>query len=80
MFHLIGQVVFGLVVGVIAKLLVPGRDPGGFLVTILIGIAGSLLGTFVGRAIKRDPNYSAHWVTSILGAIVLLVVYRFVVR
>lgn len=80
MIHLIGQALFGLVVGVIAKLLVPGRDPGGLIVTMLIGVAGSLLGTFVGRAIKKDPNYSAHWLMSILGAVVLLLVYRYLVR
>jgi uncharacterized membrane protein YeaQ/YmgE (transglycosylase-associated protein family) len=76
--HLIGQALFGLVVGVIAKLLVPGRDPGGIIVTALIGLAGSVVGTFIGRAVKRDPNYSAHWIMSIIGAVVLLVLYRFV--
>jgi uncharacterized membrane protein YeaQ/YmgE (transglycosylase-associated protein family) len=78
MFHLIGQIFFGLIVGVLAKLLVPGRDPGGIIVTAIIGMLGSVLGTFVGRAVRRQPNYSAHWVMSILGAIVLLVLYRFI--
>ena len=80
MLHLIGQILFGLVVGVIAKFLVPGRDPDGLFVTILIGIVGSLLGTFVGRTLKKDPKYSAHWLMSILGAIVLLVIYRMIMR
>jgi uncharacterized membrane protein YeaQ/YmgE (transglycosylase-associated protein family) len=80
MLHLLGQVLFGLVVGIIAKLVVPGHDPGGFFMTAVIGILGSLLGTFLGRMIKRDPNYSAHWVMSILGAIILLVVYRLLMR
>jgi uncharacterized membrane protein YeaQ/YmgE (transglycosylase-associated protein family) len=74
--HLIGQVIFGLVVGVIAKLLMPGRDPGGFIITILLGIAGSLLGTFVGRALWGGANYSAGWILSIIGAILLLWLYR----
>jgi uncharacterized membrane protein YeaQ/YmgE (transglycosylase-associated protein family) len=72
---LIGQIVFGLVVGIIAKLLMPGRDPGGFIVTILLGIAGALLGTFVGRALF-GANYAAGWIASILGAIGLLAIYR----
>jgi len=76
---LIGQIIFGLVVGVIAKLLMPGRDPGGFFITILLGIAGSLLGTFVGRAIWGGADYAAGWITSILGAILLLFLYRLVV-
>ena len=80
MIHLLGQALFGLVVGLIAKLLVPGRDPGGLIVTMLIGVVGSMLGTFVGRAVKKEPNYSAHWLMSILGAVVLLVVYKMVVR
>ena len=79
MVHLLGQVVFGLIVGVIAKLLVPGRDPGGIIVTAVIGMVGALLGTFVGRAIKKDPKYSAHWLMSVLGAVVVLVIYRFIV-
>ncbi len=80
MIHLLGQALFGLVVGLIAKLLVPGRDPGGLIVTMLIGVVGSMIGTFVGRAVKKDPDYSAHWLMSILGAVVLLVVYKMIVR
>ena len=51
MFGILGWILFGLVVGVIAKLLMPGRDPGGFIITILLGIAGGLLGGFLGRAL-----------------------------
>ena len=70
---------FGLVVGVIAKLLMPGRDPGGFIVTVLLGIAGALLGGFIGRAMGfYGPGQSAGWLMSIAGAIVLLVLYRLV--
>ena len=78
MLPLLGQALFGLIVGAVAKLLVPGPDPGGIFVTMGIGLAGSLLGTLVGRAIKGE-NYQAHWIMSILGAIVLLVLYRWVV-
>ncbi|MEO6213070.1 MAG: GlsB/YeaQ/YmgE family stress response membrane protein [Vicinamibacterales bacterium] len=74
-------ILFGLVVGVIAKLLMPGRDPGGFIVTILLGIAGALLGGFIGQAMGfYGQNESAGWLVSILGAIILLVLYRMMVR
>ena len=78
---ILSWILFGLVVGIIAKLLMPGRDPGGFIVTILIGIAGALLGGFVGQAMGLyGPGESAGWIMSILGAIVLLVLYRMVAR
>ena len=78
---ILAWILFGLVVGVIAKLLMPGRDPGGFIVTILLGIAGALLGGFIGRAMGfYGPSESAGWIISILGAIVLLVLYRMMVR
>jgi uncharacterized membrane protein YeaQ/YmgE (transglycosylase-associated protein family) len=72
-------ILFGLVVGIIAKVLTPGRDPGGIIITILLGIAGALLGGFIGRALGfYGPEQSAGWLTSILGAIVLLLLYRLV--
>lgn len=74
--HLLGQAVFGLVVGALAKLIMPGRDPGGIIVTMLIGLVGSLLGTFVGRTLWGGPDYSSGWITSILGALALLGIYR----
>ena len=78
---ILSWIVFGLVVGIIAKLLMPGRDPGGFIVTILLGIAGALLGGFVGRAMGfYADNQSAGWLMSIAGAIVLLAIYRMMVR
>ena len=78
---ILAWIVFGLVVGIIAKLLMPGRDPGGFIVTILLGIAGALLGGFIGRAMGfYGPNQGAGWIISILGAIVLLILYRLVAR
>ncbi len=74
-------ILFGLVVGIIAKLLMPGRDPGGFVITILLGIAGALLGGFIGRAMGwYAEGDAAGWIVSILGAIVLLAIYRMMVR
>ena len=81
MFGLIGWILFGLVAGVIAKLLMPGRDPGGFIVTILLGIAGALLGGVVGRALGfYQEGESAGFFMAVLGAILLLLIYRMVVR
>ena len=78
---IISWILFGLVIGVIAKLLMPGRDPGGFIITILLGIAGALIGGFIGRAMGfYEANEGAGWLMSILGAIVLLALYRMMVR
>jgi uncharacterized membrane protein YeaQ/YmgE (transglycosylase-associated protein family) len=77
----IGWILFGLVVGAIAKLLMPGRDPGGFIVTILLGIAGALIGGFAGRAAGwYGPNEPAGFLMSLVGAIALLALYRMFVR
>jgi uncharacterized membrane protein YeaQ/YmgE (transglycosylase-associated protein family) len=76
--HIIGQLIFGLIVGIIAKLLMPGRDPGGFIVTALLGMAGAVVGTFIGRTLWGGANYSAGWITAILGTIILLWLYRVV--
>lgn len=79
MVGVLGWIVFGLIVGIVAKLLMPGRDPGGFIVTILIGICGALLGGWLGRTAGwYGPNDSAGYLVSILGAIVLLALYRMV--
>jgi uncharacterized membrane protein YeaQ/YmgE (transglycosylase-associated protein family) len=76
---ILAWILFGLVIGVIAKLLMPGRDPGGFIVTVLLGIAGALLGGFIGRAMGfYGPGQSAGRMMSIAGAIVLLALYRLV--
>jgi uncharacterized membrane protein YeaQ/YmgE (transglycosylase-associated protein family) len=81
MVAVIGWIVFGLIVGALAKLVMPGRDPGGIIVTMLIGIAGSLLGGFIGRAMGfYGPNQAAGYLMSILGAVVLLALYRMIVR
>ena len=74
---ILGWILFGLVAGIIAKLLMPGRDPGGFVVTILLGIAGALLGGFLGRALGfYGEGEAAGWLMSILGAVILLAIYR----
>ncbi len=78
MFHLIGQVIFGLIVGVIAKFIMPGKDPGGIIITAVLGIAGSLIGTFIGRMLWGGADYRSGWITSILGAIILLAIYRLI--
>jgi len=78
--HIIGWIVFGLVVGLVAKFLMPGRDPGGFVITALIGIVGAVLGGFVGRALglykDGDP---VGFVMAVIGAIILLAAYRFTI-
>jgi uncharacterized membrane protein YeaQ/YmgE (transglycosylase-associated protein family) len=77
MFGILGWILFGLVVGVIAKLLMPGRDPGGFIITALLGIAGALLGGALGRfAGLYAPGEPAGLFTSVIGAIVLLFIYK----
>ena len=74
---IIGWIIFGLIVGAVAKLLMPGRDPGGWIVTILLGIAGALVGGFLGRAAGwYGPNDAVGFLMSVLGAIVLLFLYR----
>lgn len=74
-------ILFGLVVGVVAKFLTPGRDPGGFILTTLLGVAGALLGGYLGRVLGfYGPNQAAGFLMSVLGAIVLLLIYRAVSR
>jgi uncharacterized membrane protein YeaQ/YmgE (transglycosylase-associated protein family) len=80
MFGVIGWIIFGLIVGVIAKLLMPGRDPGGIIVTMALGIAGALLGGFIGRALGwYQANEPAGFLMSLVGAVLLLWIYRMVV-
>ena len=77
----IGWIVFGLIVGALAKLVMPGRDPGGIIITMLLGIAGALLGGFLGRAMGfYGPDEAAGFLMSFLGAVILLMLYRMLVR
>lgn len=77
--NFIGWILFGLVVGAIAKFLMPGRDPGGWIVTILLGIAGSFVGGFLATTLMGRDQQSAGWIGSIIGAIALLFIYRLIV-
>jgi uncharacterized membrane protein YeaQ/YmgE (transglycosylase-associated protein family) len=72
---IISTIVVGLIVGAIAKLLMPGKDPGGFIVTILLGIAGAFVGSWIGRMFMGE-NYAAGWIMSVVGAMILLLLYR----
>jgi uncharacterized membrane protein YeaQ/YmgE (transglycosylase-associated protein family) len=76
---IIGTLVIGLIVGAIAKLLMPGKDPGGCIITILLGIAGALVGTWLGR-LFMGGNYIAGWIMSVVGAMILLLIYRLLFR
>lgn len=79
--EILGWILFGLIVGAIAKFVMPGRDPGGIIVTILLGIAGALLAGFLGRALGLyETGDAAGYIASILGAIILLAIYRVVMR
>jgi uncharacterized membrane protein YeaQ/YmgE (transglycosylase-associated protein family) len=81
---IIGWILLGLLAGIIAKAVLPGDDPGGFIITTLIGIAGALLGGFLARALDiGDPIDEffdiSTWLAAIIGAVVLLLIYRVVV-
>lgn len=78
---LLGWIIVGLVAGALAKLIMPGKDPGGIVVTILLGIAGALLAGFLGQALNLyDPGEAAGWIAATVGAIILLAIYRMVAR
>jgi uncharacterized membrane protein YeaQ/YmgE (transglycosylase-associated protein family) len=78
---ILGWILFGLLIGIVAKLLMPGRDPGGFIVTILLGIAGAVVGGFIGRAAGLyAAGEPAGFIMATLGAILLLFLYRLAVR
>jgi uncharacterized membrane protein YeaQ/YmgE (transglycosylase-associated protein family) len=78
---IIGWIIFGLVVGVVAKFLMPGRDPGGFIITIVLGIIGALVGGMLGRAVGwYGPNDGAGFFMALLGSIILLMLYRVFTR
>ena len=78
---ILGWILFGLIVGALAKLVMPGKDPGGIIVTMLLGIAGAVIGGFIGRAMGfYGPGEAAGFLMSFLGAVVLLALYRMMVR
>jgi uncharacterized membrane protein YeaQ/YmgE (transglycosylase-associated protein family) len=90
MIALIGWIIFGLIAGLIAKAIMPGKDPGGAIVTILLGIAGAVIGGFIGRALFgygraanesggiSQPGFFVSLVLAVVGAIVLLALYRLI--
>ena len=81
MISFIGAIIIGGLAGLIAKMLTPGRDPGGFIVTVLLGIAGAMVATFLGQALGwYRPGQSAGFVGAVVGAVVILLVYRAVAR
>ena len=77
MFHLLWMAIIGLVIGALAKLIMPGKDPGGIIITMLLGIAGALLAGWIGRAVGwYQPGQPAGFIMSVVGAIILLAIYR----
>lgn len=77
---LLGWIVFGLIVGALAKFVMPGRDPGGIIVTMLLGVVGALVGGAIGRAMGMyRPEEPAGFVMAFIGAVILLAIYRMVV-
>ena len=81
MLHLIWMAIIGLIVGAIAKFIMPGKDPGGIFVTMLLGMAGALLAGWIGRAIGwYQEGQSAGFIFSVVGAIILLILYRLLSR
>jgi uncharacterized membrane protein YeaQ/YmgE (transglycosylase-associated protein family) len=75
--HIIGTIIIGLLVGIVAKLLMPGKDPGGFIITTLLGIAGAFIARYIGQAAGwYGPTEPAGFIASVVGAILLLLVYR----
>ena len=72
--------IIGLVAGAVAKLLMPGRDPGGFIITMLLGVAGAFFATWLGQAIGwYGPDEGARFIGAVVGAVILLVIYRIVI-
>ena len=79
MLSLLWEAIIGLIVGAVAKLLMPGKDPGGIWITMALGIAGSIIATWLGQAIGwYRAGQSAGFIMSVVGAVLLLVVYRLI--
>jgi uncharacterized membrane protein YeaQ/YmgE (transglycosylase-associated protein family) len=74
-------IIFGLIVGALAKFLMPGKDPGGFVITTLLGIAGAVVGGFLGRVLGLYPaGQPAGWIMALIGSVILLALYRLLRR
>jgi uncharacterized membrane protein YeaQ/YmgE (transglycosylase-associated protein family) len=78
--HIIGTILIGLLAGIVAKLLMPGRDPGGFIVTIVLGIVGALFATWLGQAVGwYRGGEQAGFIGAVVGAVLILLIYRLIV-
>jgi uncharacterized membrane protein YeaQ/YmgE (transglycosylase-associated protein family) len=78
---IIWTLIIGFLAGAVAKLLMPGKDPGGFIITTLLGIAGSVVARYLGIALGiYNSTDSAGFIASVIGAIILLAIYRFIVK
>ena len=79
--NIIWTLIIGLLAGIVAKLLMPGRDPGGFIITILLGIAGAFLATWLGQAIGwYEAGEGAGFIGAVVGAVIILIIYRMIAR
>ena len=77
--HFIGALIIGLIAGAIAKLIMPGKDPGGFLVTMGLGVLGALLATFLGRAVGwYHDGEGAGFIAAVIGSVIILAIYRLI--
>ncbi|HEX6770546.1 MAG TPA: GlsB/YeaQ/YmgE family stress response membrane protein [Acidobacteriaceae bacterium] len=77
MLHLLWEAIIGLIVGALAKLIMPGKDPGGIIITMLLGIAGALLAGWIGQAVGwYRQGQGAGFIASLIGALILLFIYR----
>lgn len=82
MLHIIGQLIVGLIIGALARLLLPGKEPIasgwlGWVITALVGVAGAFIGSMIAKTLWAGENYSVGWIMSIVGAIILLLIIRF---
>jgi len=78
---IIWTLIIGLLAGIVAKLLMPGRDPGGFIITILLGIAGAFLATYLGQAIGwYQAGQGAGFIGAVVGAIIIMIIYRMIAK
>jgi uncharacterized membrane protein YeaQ/YmgE (transglycosylase-associated protein family) len=78
---IIWTIIIGFIVGLVAKFLMPGRDPGGFIITTILGIIGAVVATYLGQAVGwYGPGQGAGFIASIVGAVIVLFIYRMVAR
>ncbi|HEX9003802.1 MAG TPA: GlsB/YeaQ/YmgE family stress response membrane protein [Blastocatellia bacterium] len=80
LFELIWTVIIGVVIGFVARFVLPGKDPMGLIMTAILGIAGSFVGTFLGRMLFGRSSYSAGFIMSVIGAVILLLLYRMIAK